>query len=136
MQIAVQRVAADADDLDRACRQDVAIAGVHADRDSLADRILIRKSCRGETLVDDGDFRRRRGVVDAECSSGHDRDAERLEEVNADGIVGLGLIRACVNRFALRQERSSASCSPDRYGASAPDTEATPGMVAIACSMR
>ena len=86
MHIAVQRVAADAHDFDRACRQDVAITGIHAERDSLPDRILIGKSCCGETLVDDGDFRRRHGVVDAECSSGNNRDAERVEEVNADGI--------------------------------------------------
>ena len=63
MQIAVQRIAADADDLERSSGEDVAVAGVHTDRNEPADRILVRKARRGQTLIDDSDFRRRGGVV-------------------------------------------------------------------------
>src|SRR5205807_10533710 len=83
---------------------DVARAGMHAERDSLADRILTWKSYCSEPRVDNANVRRRHGVADPECASGHERDAEHLEEVNPDGIVGLSLIPARVKRFALRQD--------------------------------
>src|SRR5205814_1824413 len=56
VQIGVERVSADSNDLDRAAGQYVAVAAVHFDGESTADRILIGESSFRETLVNNTDL--------------------------------------------------------------------------------
>ena len=84
MQIAVQRVPTDADDLDRVCRQDIAVTGVRADRDSLPDRILMWPIVFGEFPIHDDDELVGNVVGLIEIASVNQRNADGFEIIADD----------------------------------------------------
>jgi len=103
-QARIARVRADADDLDPACRQFGAmpIHVVDAGREALPDRILIGEAAPGQALVDNSHRGRAGRVLLAKRAAGDDGNAERVKEVDADGVVVFFLMLILVVAHPLR----------------------------------